>query len=47
MIKQEDIDALRNKKIKAQNLFIGSKQMPAQSAETIEVISQIDGKILT
>ena len=47
MIKQEDIDALRNKKIKAQNLFIGSKQMPAQSAETIEVISPIDGKILT
>ncbi|MFQ3334148.1 MAG: gamma-glutamyl-gamma-aminobutyraldehyde dehydrogenase [Woeseiaceae bacterium] len=47
MIKQEDINTLRNKKIETQSLFIGNKQIPAQSEETIEVTSPIDGKFLT
>ena len=47
MIKQEDINILRNKKIETQSLFIGNKQIPAQSEETIEVTSPIDGKFLT
>lgn len=47
MIKQEDINILRNKKIETQSLFIGNKQTPAQSEETIEVTSPIDGKFLT
>ena len=47
MIKQEDINILRNKKIETQSLFIGNKQIPAQSEENIEVTSPIDGKFLT
>ena len=47
MITQNDIDSLRNTKIESQNLFIGSKKIPAQSGETIDVMSPIDGKILT
>ena len=47
MMKQEDINILRNKKIETQSLFIGNKQIPAQSEENIEVTSPIDGKFLT
>ncbi|MEC9415190.1 MAG: aldehyde dehydrogenase [Pseudomonadota bacterium] len=47
MLKQKDINTLRNKKISAQNLFVGSKQIPSQSGKTLEVTSPIDGKTLT
>ncbi len=47
MLKQEDIDILRNKKISAQNLFVGSKQIPSKSGKTLEVTSPIDGETLT
>ena len=47
MLKQEDIDTLRNKRISAQNLFVGSKQIPSKSGKTLEVTSPIDGETLT
>ena len=47
MLKQKDIDTLRNNKIRAQNLFVGGKQTPSQSGKTLDVTSPIDGEMLT
>ena len=47
MLKQEDIDKLRNKEIKPQNLFVGKKSMPSETGETLDVVSPIDGNVFT
>ena len=47
MLKQEDINLLRNKEIKPQKLFIGSKDIPSKSGKMLDVSSPIDGKVFT
>ena len=47
MLTQEDIDKLRNKEIKPQNLFVGKKSMPSETGETLDVVSPIDGNVFT
>jgi 4-(gamma-glutamylamino)butanal dehydrogenase len=44
---QIEIDKLRNVTIKAQQLFINGKQMPAQSGNSLEVESPLDGIIFS
>ena len=47
MLKQKDIDLLRNKNISEQQLFVDNKKIPSISGQTIDVISPIDGKNIT
>ena len=47
MLKQENIDKLRNTEIKSQNLFVGKNSMPSETGETLDVVSPIDGNVFT
>lgn len=47
MLDQTRINTLRNQTIPAQGLFIGGKWQAAQSGQTLEVISPIDGKVIS
>lgn len=46
-MRQGDIDALRDKKVAPQQLFIGGRWLPASGANPVDVISPIDGRRLT
>ncbi|WP_137155641.1 aldehyde dehydrogenase [Rhizobium sp. FKL33] len=44
---QDKIDTLRNAEVAPQSLFIGGHWIPAESGQTIDVVSPIDGRLLT
>jgi gamma-glutamyl-gamma-aminobutyraldehyde dehydrogenase len=46
-MQQSDIDRLRQTQVAPQGLFIAGKYAPALSGEVMEVISPIDGRVLT
>ena len=47
MLSQEKINELRQQVIPPQQLFINGKWQPANSGATIDIISPIDGKVIT
>ncbi|HPY40583.1 MAG TPA: aldehyde dehydrogenase family protein, partial [Thiolinea sp.] len=47
MLDQARINALRGKAIPAQRLFIGGQWQNAQSRQTLDVISPINGKVIS
>jgi gamma-glutamyl-gamma-aminobutyraldehyde dehydrogenase len=46
-MKQAEIDALRHSRLPPQELFVGGQHVPAQDGRTLEIISPIDGSMLT
>lgn len=47
MVEQSQIDALRDKVITPRGLLIDGKTLPSSSGETMDIISPLDGKLLT
>ncbi len=47
MLEQTDIDKLRDSAVKPRSLMIGDKFCDSQNGETLDVVSPINGSLLT